>query len=152
YLREQLDQGRANQIRALFISQSPSAPPPRAPLSVLDFYVRSGMTEDEFNLVSDALTTTVGPWRTGLINVNTAGETVLACVPGIGPDKAADVVSARLSRTQQDTSIAWIVPVLDGNSSGGTGTSPAGVAGQYITGQSWQVSADIAAVGRHGRG
>ena len=119
-------------------------PEPGGINSALAYYVRSGMKADEFAQIVDALTTKTGDYLTGLINVNTASATVLACVPGIGADKAATLVSARQSRTVQDTNIAWVVDTL--------GPQGAVQAGPYLTGQSWQASADVAAVGRHGRG
>ncbi len=112
--------------------------------SVLDFYVRSGMSEDEFAQVADALTTKTGTYLTGMVNVNTASETVLACLPGIDADTASKLVAARASRTTQDTNIAWVAAIL--------GRPGVALAGEFLTGQSWQVSADVAAVGRHGRG
>ena len=50
--------------------------------SVLEFYSRSGMTADEFAQVADALTISADPYTAGLVNVNTASATVLACIPG----------------------------------------------------------------------
>ena len=114
------------------------------PRSALELYVRSGMKADEFGKIADALTVKTGDYLTGLINVNTAGAAVLACVPGIGTDKAAALVTARLSRTTQDTNIAWVADTLSPEN--------ARQAGPYLTGQSWQAGADVAAVGRHGRG
>jgi hypothetical protein len=81
---------------------------------------------------------------TGLVNVNTASEAVLACVPGIDESKAAELVATRLSQATPARSVAWVAEVL--------GEENAVQAGPYLTGQSWQVSADIAAVGRYGRG
>jgi type II secretory pathway component PulK len=112
--------------------------------STLEWFIQSGMTEEEFAKVQDALTTSAEPFIQGLVNVNTAGEAVLACIPGIGTDKASTVVGARLNRTQGDSDMTWIVEVL--------GQEGAIQAGPYITGHSWQVSADVAAVGQHGRG
>ncbi len=112
--------------------------------SALEFFQRSRMKEEEFGQIVDALTTKTGDWLPGLINVNTAGAAVLACVPGIGTEKAAAVVSARQSRTVQDTNIAWVAAAL--------GAQGVGQAGPFLTGQSWQASVDVAAVGRHGRG
>ena len=118
--------------------------------SVLEFFYRAvsttGMKEDEFAKLSDALTATTGDYVPGLINVNTASAMVLACVPGIGEENSAKLVAARLNRTPKDASIAWVVAALGS-------ASPAAVeAGPYLTGQSWQAGADVAAVGRHGRG
>ena len=112
--------------------------------SVLEWYGRSGMTAEEFAKVQDALTTSTTPFVQGLVNVNTASEAVLACIPGIGTDKASSVVGARLSRTQGDSDMTWIIETI--------GQESAVQAGPYITGHSWQVSADVAAVGKHGRG
>jgi DNA uptake protein ComE-like DNA-binding protein len=136
--------GRANQIMAAF--------PPNTTLTggVLEFYVRSGMTADEFAKVSDALTAfdpavATGDYVPGLVNVNTASETVLACIPGIGADKAASIIAARAGRSATaDTSIAWVGDLL--------GRDGARQAGAFLTGRSYQVSADVAAVGRRGRG
>ena len=128
---------RAQELAAPF--------PPNSPItSPLDFYIRSSMTQQEFSQISDAITTRTGDYASGLVNINTASEQVLACIPGIGADKAGTVVAARLSRGQADTDITWLVDAI--------GQEGALQAGRYITGRSWQCSADVAAVGRHGRG
>jgi DNA uptake protein ComE-like DNA-binding protein len=139
-LKDKFGNARAQEI-AVALGAGPPGQPVR---SVLEFFVKSGMKEDEFGQIVDAITTTTGDYRPGLINVNTASETVLACIPGIGTDKASSLVAARLSRTAQDTNIAWVVPII--------GAQSVPQAGPFVTGQSWQVSADVAAVGRHGRG
>lgn len=112
--------------------------------SVLEFYLRSGMTEDEFALVADNITTTNSTSITGLINVNTAPEPVLACVPGIGSNTAPALVAYRLGNAANLGSIAWVANVLD--------QASAIQAGPYLTTRSFQYTADIAAVGRCGRG
>jgi DNA uptake protein ComE-like DNA-binding protein len=81
--------------------------------SELDFYARSGMTSDEFSQVADALTVTEDEFIEGRINVNTASETVLACIPGIGEDLAAQLVAYREGKTDELDTIAWVTPVLD---------------------------------------
>jgi DNA uptake protein ComE-like DNA-binding protein len=112
--------------------------------SVADFMLASRMTVDEFALVHTSITATAGASSPGLVNVNTASVTVLGCIPGIGPNNAASLVAYRLANPSALTSLAWITRVL----------SPAAIrrAGPYITDQSYQFSADIAAVGRFGRG
>jgi type II secretory pathway component PulK len=112
--------------------------------SVADFMLASGMTEDEFALIHTSITATTGAASPGLVNVNTASLTVLACIPGIGPTNAPNLVAYRLANPTALTSLVWITRVL----------SPAAIrrAGPYITDQSYQFSADIAAVGRFGRG
>lgn len=138
---EKTTSGRGAAILRKFTPQQKLA-------SVLEFYIvaktgSDGLSEEEFGKIADEITTSTGAYRYGLLNVNAASEAVLACIPGIGA-KAADVLSARLSRPTQDTNIAWLLNVL---------TDPeAQQAGPFITGRSSQVTADIAAVGRHGRG
>ena len=111
--------------------------------SVLEFKIRSGMTDSEFASVSADLTCSNGNYLNGLVNVNTASQAVLTCIPGIGA-KAADLVAARLNNTTPSTNLAWIVPIL--------GEAAAIQAGPYLTTRSFQISADIAAVGHHARG
>lgn len=138
---EKLGTGRAQRI-----IQAASAGGPLT--SPLDFYVRcktaSALTEEEFGQLAYEISMEAGEHLYGLVNVNTASETVLTCIPGIGTDKAADLVAARLNREQTDTNYAWVVAVLT--------ESVAVTAGPFITGRSSQVTADVAAVGRHGRG
>ena len=112
--------------------------------SVLEFYIRSGMTLDEFAQVADGLTTTNGSYRTGLVNVNTASATVLACLPGIGADNAQTLVTYRQTHPDQLATVAWVAQ--------GLGTTAAIQAGPYITAKSYQFTADVAAVGHYGRG
>jgi len=112
--------------------------------SVLQFYIRSGMTEAEFGKIAPSLTAKSGAFVTGLINVNTASATVLACLPGIGSDKAAALVAARAVQSTPPENLAWVVPIL--------GEASAIAAGPYLTVNSYQLSVDIAAVGRYGRG
>jgi DNA uptake protein ComE-like DNA-binding protein len=114
--------------------------------SVLDFYVRCGsslMSESDFDKISGSLTVSNSAFLTGLVNVNTASATVLACIPGIG-DKASQLVSARQGRTSPSTNLAWVVPIL--------GQAGAVKAGPFLTIKTYQLSADVAGVGRHGRG
>jgi DNA uptake protein ComE-like DNA-binding protein len=110
--------------------------------SVLQFYVNSKMTEDQFSQIADSIY--VKGHTTGLVNVNTASATVLECLPGFDTTSAPQIVSARLNQATNSTSFTWIVPIL--------GNANALLAAPYITGKSYQVSADVAAVGRNGRG
>jgi len=112
--------------------------------SVLGFYIRSGMTEPEFEEVAPRLTAATGSSIAGLVNANTASATVLACLPGIDPDNAAALVAARGQTSTQPATLAWVVPIL--------GEENALLAGPYLTADSYQWSVDVAAVGRHGRG
>ena len=112
--------------------------------SVAEFMVASQMTAEEFVLIHADITTATGATQQGLINVNTASEAVLACIPGIGLDNAATLAAYRVAHPDVLTSFAWLTQVLP----------PAAIrqAGRYITDQSYQFTADVAAVGRFGRG
>jgi DNA uptake protein ComE-like DNA-binding protein len=112
--------------------------------SVLEFYNKSGMTAAEFALVSGTLSMSNSTYSKGLINVNTASETVLECVPGITESTAQQIVSTREAQTQPITNLSWVAPIL--------GKAASAQAGPYLTAETYQISADIAAVGRHGRG
>ena len=104
----------------------------------------SQMTSDEYDTVNTAFTAGL---TTDLVNVNTACATVLSCIPGIGTDGATQLVAYRQAHTGSGTmlkSFAWITQVLP--------RSSVVRAGPYITDQSFQFSADIAAVGVNGRG
>ena len=113
--------------------------------SVAEFYAVSGLTAAEFQQIHTRLTASTGSTVQGLININTASEAVLDCIPGIGTDYASALVSYRLAHPDVLTSLAWITQVI---------TAPAAIrtAGRYITDQSYQFSVDVAAVGRNGRG
>ena len=111
--------------------------------SVLEFYLNSKMTPEEFSQIATNLAMTNGPVQ-GLINVNTARAEVLACVPGIGIDNAPSLVGYRQANPDKLYSIAWVADVLD--------PASAKQAGRWLTTESYQFSADIAAVGHHGRG
>ena len=112
--------------------------------SVLQFYTGSGMTADEFAKVVDALTVSADPYVQGLVNVNTASATVLACLPGIGVNNAQSLVTYRQTHPDQLATVAWVAQAL--------GNDGAIQAGPYITAKSYQFTADVAAVGHHGRG
>lgn len=112
--------------------------------SVLAFYIRGGLTEAEFETISPKITARSGTYVIGLVNANTASAPVLACIPGIGAAKAELLVNARTQWTDAPASLAWVVPIL--------GDADAIKAGRYLTANSYQLSVDAAAVGRHGRG
>jgi type II secretory pathway component PulK len=109
--------------------------------SVLELFYRSGMNATEFAQIENSLR---NPNTNGLVNVNTANEVVLGCIPGIAYDKALALVAHRRSQPTPLTSLAWVKDVLEQES--------ALQAGPYLTGKTSQFTADIAAVGRHGRG
>jgi DNA uptake protein ComE-like DNA-binding protein len=112
--------------------------------SVAEFMVVSRMTAEEFAQVRGDITASNGTTVQGLINVNTASETVLACIPGIGPENAPALAAYRLAHPEALTSLAWITQILP--------RASITRAGPYLTDRSYQFSADVVAVARSGRG
>jgi hypothetical protein len=135
-LQQKFGSERVNQILARLTAGN--GPPPG---NVLEFYIRSGMTAEEFAKVEGYLK---GTNAVGLVNVNTASEAALACIPGIGTDKASTMVAYRQSNPDKLNTLAWVADVLDGQS--------ALTSGPWITGRTYQFTADVAALGHHGRG
>jgi hypothetical protein len=103
------------------------------------------MTEAEFIQIEADITTQAGAYIEGRVNVNTASAAVLTCIPGIGEDKAAELVNYRLSNADSINSVAWVKNVL-------TSADQIREAGPFLTGQTYVFSADIAALGPFGRG
>jgi hypothetical protein len=114
-----------------------------APTSVMDFYLRSKMPETSFQQVEPYI---INPTLTGMININTATATALACVPGIGLQMAPQVLTYRQSNPAMVPSITWLVSALQNN------TASLEAAGPYITPYSFQFAADVVAVGHENRG
>jgi type II secretory pathway component PulK len=121
-------------------------------VSPLQFYMQSGMTSDEFASISHYITAaTNGDFVIGRINIDTASPAVLACLPGLidRPDLVQQLITYREQNPDKLTSVAWVVDALGQNNQDAL-TSLA--AGDYITTESYQFTADIAAVGPFGRG
>jgi DNA uptake protein ComE-like DNA-binding protein len=114
------------------------------PRSVAEFMVRGGFTAEEFAQIETDVTTDTGEYSPGRVNINSASATVLECIPGIGIENVDAIINYRLTQNETLTSLGWLSEVLE----------PAAIiaAGPYITGQTYQFSADIAAVGGFGRG
>ena len=117
--------------------------------SPLQFYVKSGMTATEFALVATNLTTTNGSYITGRVNVNTASAAVLTCLLQNDLAAAQQLVSYRQANPNNLTSIAWVIDALGSNYATDL---QALEAGDYITTQSYQFTADIVALGPYNRG
>jgi DNA uptake protein ComE-like DNA-binding protein/competence protein ComGC len=83
------------------------------------------------------------PKTIGLINVNTAPVQVLMCVPGMTLTNAQQLVSYRSSQSTPTTGTSWLTTAI--------GRGPAAAMTAYITGVSYQYSADIVAVSNDGR-
>ena len=127
----------------------PASPTPVRFASPLAFYVKSGMTATEFALIATNLTTTNGSYCDGRVNVNTASAAVLACLVGGDTGVAQQLVNYRQSNPNNLTSIAWVIDAL-GQSY--PDALQALAAGDFITTQSYQFTADVAALGPYGRG
>ena len=137
-LSERLGAARANQVLAALNGPQAAI----ATNSVLGFYLASGLSREEFQPIEGML---VGPNVVGLVNVNTASEAVLGCLPGIGTTNAPTLVAYRKANTApRENSMAWVIDAMDR----GALTQAA----RWLTGRTYQFTADIAAVGHHGRG
>jgi DNA uptake protein ComE-like DNA-binding protein len=137
-LQQQLGSARAKQIED---AVSPHAATIK---SVLEFYLTGGVTAVEAPQLEDALTANDGDYIHGLVNVNTAPREVLLCLPGIGENYADTLVSLRQTKaTDQLASVMWITEVVDRQN--------AVLAGPYVTTRSYQIGADVAALGKAGR-
>jgi type II secretory pathway component PulK len=112
--------------------------------NVMDFILQTGISEADFVTIEPYL---YGPNLVGLINVNTATATALACIPGIGYDSAQNILNYRQGVAGRLNSIYWLKDAM-----ASLGTNAMLRAGSWITSHSFQFSADIAAVGRYGRG
>jgi DNA uptake protein ComE-like DNA-binding protein len=119
--------------------------------SPLQFYQLSRMTSDEFAQIANNITLTNGPYILGRVNVNTASLAVLSCLPGLdsNPDLAQTLVDYRQTNPDKLTSVAWLVDALGQSNSSVLSTL---MASDCVTAQSYQFSADIAALGPNGRG
>jgi len=123
-----------------------------APTSLLDFIIKTGITEQDFITIEPYL---MGSNKVGLINVNTATATTLGCIPGIGTDSvmglgsvnAQNILAFRQSVPSRCNSVYWLIDAMSN-----LGTNAILAAGPWVTAHSWQYTADIAAVGHNGRG
>lgn len=115
--------------------------------SILEFYITSGLTREEMRQIEGSLICTNA--TNALININTASEAVLACIPGIGVEFASQIVAYRRGNASLN-SVAWLPEALGWNAQ--EHMANIRQVGPWICGRSFQYSADIAAVGPHGRG
>lgn len=117
--------------------------------SPLAFYIKSKMTPEEFALIATNITVTDGDYITGRVNVNTASAAVLACLPGLDSNLAETLIDYREQNPTQLGTLAWVSEALGQNN---TEALNALSQQDVITTESYQYTADIAAVGPHGRG
>ncbi|MBN2372217.1 general secretion pathway protein GspK, partial [bacterium] len=110
--------------------------------SVLDFYIRSGLTEEQFKQIEGKLTTSSQENITGLININTAPKEVLMCLPGLVESDVDAIIQKRNSGDIDKKSLAWVAELLP---------QKAGAIGAYLTTRSFRYSADIISLSGDGR-
>jgi type II secretory pathway component PulK len=107
------------------------------------------MTASEFAQIATNLTTTNSTYIEGRVNVNTASAAVLACLFNGDMSAAQQLVDYRQSNPNDLGSIAWVITALGQNASTYLQTLQAT---DCLTTQSYQFTADVAALGPHGRG
>lgn len=114
--------------------------------SILEFYIRSQMTQDEFMTIEGSIAASGNADDfEGLINVATAPWQVLACLPGIDEGTARSMVAYRQNLDfASRQSVAWVKDSLDEELALGIGSR--------ITGRSYQITLDVVALGRVGHG
>jgi DNA uptake protein ComE-like DNA-binding protein len=135
-LQKTMSSARANAIVALVRTRRPF-------LNIFDFAVRTGLTSTEFAGVANRITTSSAKTLTGMVNVNTASQAVLSCLPALTASDAQALVAKRQGITTPTTDMTWVL---------GTLTNAKAVAiGGMITGRSYRFSADIVGVSGDGR-
>jgi DNA uptake protein ComE-like DNA-binding protein len=131
-----------------------SSPPPTF-TSLLNFYLKSGLSSDDYEKIANVLTISTNQYIYGRVNINTASETVLiALFMGVNIDQqtatsAADTLINYRTQNQNNLSgIDWMVTALGNNNPVVTAMARS----DLITTHGYQFTADIAAVGPFGRG
>ncbi|MFI4859631.1 MAG: general secretion pathway protein GspK [Phycisphaerales bacterium JB063] len=114
--------------------------------SVLDFYIKNKLTEDEFELIHDRLLVPGQGGLVGRVDPYTASAEVLEALPGMEPGDGDLILGARpiLQPGEEPGSLAWLVDVL--------GDDKAAEVGARLTHRSLQFTVDIVAVTNDGRG
>lgn len=153
-LQSSLGSGRAGQIMTRLGFDQANPPTYN---NLLRFYLASGMSSTEFGQVTYGLTDTGNLYTYGLVNINTASIPVMtALFMGLNVDQstatgaAQSLVTYRQQNPGNLNTIAWMVDAL-GNTHAVV-QALAGANRDFITTQSYQFAADIAAVGPFGRG
>ncbi|MGO9479337.1 MAG: hypothetical protein ACLQAH_09245 [Limisphaerales bacterium] len=125
--------------------------------NLLRFFAASGLSTSDYTQIAFSITDTTNLYTNGLLNINTASATVMeALFMGLNVDQSTATAAAQqlVTYRQQNpaslTAITWIVDALGSNHQVVQALESAGR--DYITTQSFQFTADIAAVGPFGRG
>jgi type II secretory pathway component PulK len=111
--------------------------------SVLHFCILAGLKDDEAATAFERFTVS-DPAQAivGRVNINTASAAVLACLPGVGTDNAARLVAYREQNPAGLGTPFWLVSAL-----GADAALAVASAGDLVTTKSYQVTADVVAVG-----
>lgn len=88
---QNLSEQAAATARQLFID----APTIEHPSDLVRHLIERGVPVEEWGVLLDSLTTSAERYRLGGVDINAAPRGVLAALPGIGEDVAADIISAR---------------------------------------------------------
>ncbi|MCE5184698.1 MAG: general secretion pathway protein GspK [Planctomycetaceae bacterium] len=112
--------------------------------NLIALYYSTGMSYEAFSKVIDKLTLTDDETVSGLVNVNTAPEKVLLCLPGLDQTDVDALIQERTKNSANgSTGYLWVTQALTREKAIGIGS--------YITGRSFQSAADITAVSGNGR-
>jgi len=139
----------ANLIKALTNFNSSGGGTTTTPTSLLQWYVmhiNDGFTESDFEKLYDYVTISNGVQK-GMINVNTASRVVLEMLDGMTSDMVDTLINYRQSNPDRIYSVAWVATALKI-----TSTNNLPVCHTNLTTHTYQISADIAAVGHNNRG
>jgi type II secretory pathway component PulK len=137
-IRERLGTGPAASVQLLLSRGRPRFG------SVMEFALTTELTPEQLARIENDITAADGNDSAVPVNVNTASPVVLACLPGIDEDDAATLVAYRTAYPDALDSVMWVTEVLSREN--------ALLAAPFITTRISRVSADIVAVGPHGRG
>lgn len=111
--------------------------------NLIQLYYRSTMSYEDFSQIVDKITVSNEETLSGLINVGTAPEKVLLCLPGLEQSDVDALVQERTKSAGELDSILWVTKALTQEKASGIGN--------YITCRSYQAAADITAVSGNGR-
>ncbi len=138
-LRTALGESRALEVMVLARRERPFQ-------NTLDFYFRTALTAEEFELIADKIAVSQEENLRGLIDIRTAPKEVLACLPGLDESDVSALMSARPDADAEPGSPGapgWVAEALP--------REKAVAIGSYITTRSYQFSSDIVSVSDNGR-
>lgn len=111
--------------------------------NVLDFYLRTGLTREEFAAVEPRLTETRAPELVGRVNVYTAPRAVLRALPGLEDPDVEALLAWRADPATDRGGIAWVAEAL--------APAKAAAVGGLLTHRGRQFGADVVALAGDGR-